>query len=80
MICLIRENVGIDNVKWEIPDLMNEQAKIQDALEGGSGSRAVSYIELQDGEGRRRFGVGIDTSISLASFRAVLSALNRLQA
>jgi 2-isopropylmalate synthase len=50
----------------------------QHALEGGSGSRAVSYIELEDGEGRRRFGVGIDTSISLASFRAVLSALNRL--
>jgi 2-isopropylmalate synthase len=50
----------------------------QHSLEGGSGSRAVSYIELEDGEGRRRFGVGIDTSISLASFRAVLSALNRL--
>jgi len=50
------------------------------SLERGSASRAVSYIELEDGRGRTRFGVGIDTSISLASFRAVLSALNRLVA
>ena len=51
------------------------------ALEEGSDSRAVSYIEVEDRDtGRRRFGVGIDTSISQASFRAVLSALNRLKA
>jgi 2-isopropylmalate synthase len=50
------------------------------SLEQGSASRAVSYIELEDDRGRTGCGVGIDTSISLASFRAVLSALNRLNA
>jgi len=54
------------------------QSYHEHSLDRGSGSRAVSYIELEDGQGRRRFGIGIDTSISLASFRAVLSALNRL--
>jgi 2-isopropylmalate synthase len=47
------------------------------ALDRGSGSRAVCYIELEGEGGETRFGAGIDTSISLASFRAVLSALNR---
>ncbi len=54
------------------------QSYHEHSLDRGSGSRAVSYIEIEDGKGRRRYGVGIDTSISLASFRAVLSALNRL--
>jgi 2-isopropylmalate synthase len=48
------------------------------ALGEGSDSKAVSYIEIEAEGGRRRFGAGIDTSISLASFRAILSALNRL--
>ena len=56
------------------------QSYHEHSLDRGSGSRAVSYIEIEDERGRRRFGVGVDTSISLASFRAVLSALNRLGA
>ena len=50
------------------------------SLERGSASRAVSYIELEGSGGKMKFGVGIDPSISLASFRAVLGALNRLLA
>ncbi len=48
------------------------------ALERGSGSRAVAYIQLEAGAGERLFGVGIDTDIAAASFRAILGALNRL--
>jgi 2-isopropylmalate synthase len=43
-----------------------------------SDSRAVSYISLKTKAGRIAFGVGIDDNISLASIKAILSALNRL--
>jgi 2-isopropylmalate synthase len=47
------------------------------ALEKGSDSKAVAYIRL-DGDGNEdEWGVGIDTNIHVASFRAILSALNR---
>ena len=48
------------------------------ALGSGSGSRAVAYIQLEAAGGFRRFGVGIDTDIAAAAFRAILCALNRL--
>jgi 2-isopropylmalate synthase len=48
------------------------------ALELGSGSRAVAYIQLETPGAGRRFGVGIDPDIAAASFRAILCALNRL--
>ena len=48
------------------------------ALESGSGSRAVAYIRVEVAGGRRLFGVGVDTDIAAASFRAILGALNRL--
>jgi len=47
------------------------------ALEQGSASRAVAYIQIEDHEQRRLFGAGIDANISIASLRAVISALNR---
>lgn len=47
------------------------------ALERGSGSRAVAYIQIEVAGGDRLFGVGIDTDIAAASFRAILGALNR---
>jgi 2-isopropylmalate synthase len=47
------------------------------ALESGSGSRAVAYIRIEAAGGRHIFGVGIDTDIAAASFRAILGALNR---
>ena len=50
------------------------------ALDRGSGSRAVAYIQIEAAGGVRLFGVGIDTDIAAASFRAILGALNRLAA
>ena len=43
----------------------------------GSDARAIAYIQLQFPDGVIRWGVGVDTSIQLASIRAVVSALNR---
>ncbi|PIE35739.1 2-isopropylmalate synthase [candidate division KSB3 bacterium] len=48
------------------------------AIDHHSDSRAAAYISLKTGTGRLAFGIGIDANISLASIRAILSALNRL--
>lgn len=49
------------------------------ALDGGSSAQAAAYIEIEiDETGERRWGVGVDTDIIIASIRAVLSALNRM--
>jgi 2-isopropylmalate synthase len=47
------------------------------ALERGSGSRAVAYIQVDVFGTGALFGVGIDTDIAAASFRAILCAINR---
>ncbi len=47
------------------------------ALNIGSGSKAVAYIEIEYQDGRRFWGAGIDTDIIIASVKAVLSSLNR---
>lgn len=49
------------------------------ALDKGSDSRAVAYIQIEDEANRNFWGAGIDTNIEVASFRAILSALNRSQ-
>ncbi|MEJ2684365.1 MAG: 2-isopropylmalate synthase [Candidatus Sulfobium sp.] len=49
------------------------------ALDKGSDSRAVAYIQIEDTKALRFWGAGIDTNIEVASFRAILSALNRSQ-
>ena len=48
----------------------------------GSDAEAAAYIELKvpDDQGRSVWGVGIDTSITLAPIKAVVSALNRMTA
>ncbi len=47
------------------------------ALTRGSASRAVSYIEILDGNQESWWGAGVDTDIIVASIKALLSALNR---
>lgn len=47
------------------------------ALSQGSDSKAVSYICLENGNGEKRFGVGIDANITTASLNAIISAINR---
>lgn len=49
------------------------------ALDKGSDARAVAYIQIEDARNRRFWGAGIDTNIEVASFTAILSALNRWQ-
>ncbi len=50
----------------------------QHALSKTSSSRAVAYIQVTRSDGTKKWGVGIDTDIIVASIKAVLSALNRL--
>jgi len=47
------------------------------SLGAGANARAVSYIQIKLPGGRTFLGVGQDTSIELASIKAVLSAWNR---
>jgi 2-isopropylmalate synthase len=47
------------------------------ALSSGEEASAIAYIQIRRGEGKARWGAGVDTNIELASVRAVLSALNR---
>jgi 2-isopropylmalate synthase len=48
------------------------------AVSGGADATAVAYIELRIGE-QTLFGVGVDHSITTASFNAVVSGLRRAQ-
>ena len=49
------------------------------ALTEGSKSKAVSYVQMRNNDtGKVTFGVGISTSITRATIRAMFSALNRL--
>lgn len=46
------------------------------AISSGSDSKAVSYIKLKR-KGKEIYGVGIDSNISIASIKGILSAINR---
>ena len=52
----------------------------QNTRSSGSTAEAAAYIEIKvpDENGRSVFGVGIDTSITLAPMKAVISAINRI--
>ena len=52
----------------------------QNTRSSGSTAEAAAYIEIKvpDETGRSVFGVGIDTSITLAPIKAVISAINRI--
>ena len=47
-------------------------------LTKGSSSKAVSYIEVLEGQEEGWWGAGVDTDIIIASIKALLSALNRM--
>ncbi|MBX3747956.1 MAG: 2-isopropylmalate synthase [Verrucomicrobiae bacterium] len=47
------------------------------ALSYGEEASAIAYVCLRFGDGRQRWGAGVDTNIELAPIRAILSALNR---
>ncbi|MDE5860963.1 MAG: 2-isopropylmalate synthase, partial [Ruminococcus sp.] len=48
------------------------------ALEVGSASKAVSYVEIIDGNGKSFWGTGIDNDIVTSSVKALASALNNM--
>ena len=47
------------------------------AIQAGSDSMAVAYIQLREAQGQDIFGVGVDHNINLAPLRGILSAINR---
>ena len=47
------------------------------AIGSGADARAACYVELRVGNGPSLYGAGIDSNIVSASFKAVLSAVNR---
>jgi 2-isopropylmalate synthase len=47
------------------------------AIGAGANAQAASYVELRVGDGSTTFGVGVDANIVTASFKAVISAVNR---
>ena len=49
------------------------------AIGRSAGALAIAYIKIGCVDGRFSFGAGIDSNISLASIKATVSALNRLQ-
>ena len=48
------------------------------AIGHSADAKAIAYILIKDSSGRESMGAGIDSNISLASIKAVLSAINRL--
>jgi 2-isopropylmalate synthase len=63
------KGIGLDDYHFVS---YNEQA-----ISDGSDSMALSYIELKAPDGRHVFGVDTDSDISVASIKAVMSAINR---
>ncbi|MBU1419307.1 MAG: 2-isopropylmalate synthase [Proteobacteria bacterium] len=49
------------------------------ALTKSSSSKAVAFIQIEMPDGRKKWGVGMDTDIIVASIKAVLSGLNRIR-
>ena len=61
---------------------LDERIEILDyhehALGAGAKAEAVAYVEMRVGESAACYGVGIDSNIVTASFRAILSGLSRV--
>lgn len=47
------------------------------SLEEGSEAKAVAYIQIESSDNQRFCGIGVDTDITFASLKALISALNR---
>jgi 2-isopropylmalate synthase len=63
----LRQHLGIDFILLSY---------YEHAIEKGSDSKAAAYIRIER-YGRQCWGAGINTSIDKASFKAIISALNR---
>ncbi|MCR4720206.1 MAG: 2-isopropylmalate synthase [Lachnospiraceae bacterium] len=77
-------NGPIDAAKTAISQDLKRSLRILDysehALTSGSNAQAAAYIHLFDSEtGRSAYGVGVSSSTTRASIRAIFSALNRIE-
>lgn len=61
------------NTSYEVTDYSEH------AVSEGTDAQAAAYVEMQDRDGNRLWGVGLDENILTASLRAVLCAFNRLR-
>lgn len=48
------------------------------AMQTGSDSAAITYVQIQTDDGRISLGAGISSSVTKSSLRAIVSAVNRL--
>ncbi len=51
---------------------------VEHAIGYGSDTKAASYIELSNGQGKAMFGVGLDNNITTATLKAIIAAANRI--
>lgn len=77
-------NGPIDAVKAGLNNALSRSLRILDyqehALGTGSNAQAAAYIHLIDSEsGKSSYGVGVSSSTTRASIRAIFSALNRME-
>ena len=68
----------VNGLNANTPAEVSLEAFSEHALEDGANSRAVAYVQLANGTNGTSFGVGIDSNVTIAAIRAVLSACNRL--
>lgn len=66
----------VDGLRREGIDRFEFESYEEHALSKGETAKAVAYIELKDGE-NNFFGVGVDDNVMIASFKAIICALNR---
>jgi len=50
------------------------------AMQSGSDSAAITYVEIEDSNKEKHLGAGISSSVTKSSLRAVISAVNRMLA
>ena len=65
------------NLDLETDEPLEAMVEAVTALCACDEASAIAYLQVNLGEGKTRWGAGVDTNIELASVRAVLSALNR---
>ncbi len=72
----------IDALVWALAELRGIALRVVDysehALAGGADARAAAYVEVEGNSGRR-CGVGIHEDIVMASLRALVSAVDRME-
>ena len=81
-ICSARGNGRLDAVSNAVKESLKLDYKIvtyeEHALETGSDSTAISYVGIQNAEGKLFWGAGTDADIIKASIKALVTAINKM--